>query len=163
MSSGIFPIPVAEVMSLKVYSISADEPIERARKLMQSKHFGGLPVVENNQVVGIVTMKDTHKQGFLKGKVRDVMTKEVVSIAPEEKLPNAHAKMSRLGVMRLPVITRDNQLVGMLTLTDIERAQRILQKRTIENTNCRKCGHPLSLSISETVVCEYCKTPNSYS
>lgn len=158
--SAIFQIRVSEVMSLKIYSISPEEPIERARNLMVSKHFGGLPVVEDGRCVGIITIKDTHKEGFLKGRVKDVMTKEFISTTPEEMLADAHTKMTKFRVMRLPVITRDNRLVGMLTLTDIDHAQKILKDRTSKTSKCKSCGAPLPLTMAKTVICGYCQTPN---
>jgi len=85
-------IDVSGLMSIKIYSISLDKTVEYAKKLMQSKHFGGLPVVENGKLVGIVTHKDISKVQLgkrSKTKVGDIMTKEVVTISVDEKASTA--------------------------------------------------------------------------
>ena len=59
MSSVLKQITVAEVMSIKIYPISPDRTVAQAYGLMRAKRLGGLPVVENGNLVGIVTHNDT--------------------------------------------------------------------------------------------------------
>lgn len=162
MSSILKDIPVSEVMSMKVFTISPDQTVEQAQNLMQKKHFGGLPVVDNGKLVGIVTLKDVGniKVGKReKTKIRDIMIKQVVTISQKEKVSIALEKMSKLRVMRLPVVLGADTLIGVITLTDIEKASKMLQNRKISHSKslkCKGCGAPLKVSISRTAICEYC-------
>jgi len=155
-------IAVSELMSIKVFSISSNKTVEYAKKLMQSKHFGGLPIVEDGKLVGIVTHKDISKVQLgrrNKTKVKDIMTKQVVTIFMDEKASTALEKMSELRVMRMPVISNSGALVGIITLTDIDKASKKLQKRQLSTPKallCPRCGAPLKITINRTVRCEYC-------
>lgn len=67
--------------------------------------------------------------------------------------------MSELRVMRLPVVSGNGSLVGMVTLTDFDRAIKNLQNRKITNINlmsCPNCNTPLKVTLSRTVKCEHC-------
>lgn len=160
MSSVLKDIPVSEVMSIKVFSISSDKTVEDASNLMHRKHFGGLPVVDDKRLVGIITLKEVNdikpeKRG--KTKVKDVMTKQVVTISPHEKVSVALEKMSKLSIMRLPVVSGTDAMIGVITLTDIKKASKDLQHRKLTTTpRCKGCGATLKVSISHTVTCEYC-------
>lgn len=149
-------------MSIKLYSISPDKTVEHANNLMKGKHFGGLPVVEENKLVGIVTRKDVAKVDVgkrSKSKVKDIMTKEVVTISQDDKASTAFEKMSELRVIRMPVVSKTGTLVGMVTLTDLERAIKTLQNRKLGKGNslmCSNCHAPLKVTLNRTVKCEHC-------
>lgn|GEM_PF-350511 len=168
MSEILEQIDVSGLMSIKIYSISLDKTVEYAKKLMQSKHFGGLPVVENGKLVGIVTHKDISKVQLgkrSKTKVGDIMTKEVVTISVDEKASTALEKMSELRVMRMPVISKSGALVGIITLTDIDKASKKLQNRQLSTPKalfCPRCNAPLKITLSRTVKCEYCGQVTSF-
>lgn len=167
MSSILKDIPVSEVMSIKVYTISSDQTVEHAQNLMHKKHFGGIPVVDDGKLVGIITLKDVSNVEVgkrEKTKIKDVMVKQIVTISPKEKVSTALEKMSKLRVMRLPVVSGTNTLIGVITLTDIEKTSRMLQNRKISHSKslkCKGCGAPLKMTVSHTVKCEYCGMGNS--
>lgn len=162
MSSVLKQITVAQVMSLKVYSISPDRTVAHAHRLMRAKHFGGLPVIEDGRLVGIITRKDVARVQLGKKdktKVKDVMTKQVVTVSPDDKVSTAFEKMAELRVMRMPVTSKTGALVGVVTLTDINKASKTLQKRKLsisETVKCSFCGAPLKVTIERIVTCEYC-------
>ena len=93
---------------------------------MLEKGIGSVPVVdENDAMVGIVSKADfvTLAVGiaFDKITVKEIMSKEVTSVAPVERLVHARRVMLEAGVGRLPVIS-DDELLGMLTSKDLMRA-----------------------------------------
>ena len=89
---------------------------------MQDLNIGSLPVVENNQVVGMVTDRDMVIRGLTNGNVNDtiqsVMSNNVVTISPDASLEEATQLMSQHQIRRLPVIENGN-LVGMVSLGDL--------------------------------------------
>lgn len=50
--------PVTQIMTRKIFSIHPDQTLEEAMQLMSSKHFRHLPVVENDQVIGVISLGD---------------------------------------------------------------------------------------------------------
>jgi len=64
MSSVLKQITVSEVMSIKIYPISPDRTVAQAYGLMRKKRLGGLQVVENDNLVGMVTRYDVKRVQF---------------------------------------------------------------------------------------------------
>ena len=127
MSSVLANITVAEIMSTKVHSISSDKTVEQAHNLMEAKGFGGLPVVDNGKLAGIITRKDIRNIEVEKRattKVKAVMTKEVLTTVPEERVSIILEKMLKRKVGRMPVISKTGAVVGMVTLADIDKASK---------------------------------------
>lgn len=50
--------PVAQIMTRKIFSIHPDQTLEEAMQIMSSRHFRHLPVVENEQVTGVISLGD---------------------------------------------------------------------------------------------------------
>ncbi|GLB60961.1 CBS domain-containing protein [Cytobacillus sp. NCCP-133] len=113
---------VRDVMSTNVQSCSVNDDLKTAASIMQSSDIGSLPIVENNQVVGMVTDRDMVIRGLTNGTandtVRNIMTNHVVTIAPTASLEEAGQVMSQNQIRRLPVVENGN-LVGMLSLGDL--------------------------------------------
>ena len=138
MSSILANLTVSETMSVIPYPTFPENTVADAYNLMRKKHLGGLPVVENGNLIGIITRKDVKKLDYKKAektKVKEVMTKKVITIMPHKKVSVALQKMTDLGVMRLPVVSQTGSLVGVLTLTDIDRARKILESKKTGKTS----------------------------
>lgn len=82
--------------------------------------------------------------------VRDWMTPDPITILPTASLLDAHGLMIEQGVRRLPVVVQDNELVGIITLTDIQG--------TVTNSDFGEKGSRLSLD-SHTVNTIMAETP----
>jgi CBS domain-containing protein len=118
---------VSESMTAGVEVVSPQEPIAQAARTMRDKEVGFLPVLENGKLVGIVTDRDMVIRGVARdlrpdAPVRDVMSRELLYCFDDEDLDDAAAKMSDNQVRRLPVLTRDMTLIGVITLGDIAQA-----------------------------------------
>ena len=104
-----------------VVTISPESSIETVQDIMENESVSGLPVMENDKIVGIISKRDVRP--FLKSEskhlVKDIMTSEVVTIkediTSEEALDIAYENK----VERLPVVSEDGSLVGILTIKDI--------------------------------------------
>ncbi|KAF5426935.1 CBS domain-containing protein [Candidatus Methanomarinus sp.] len=92
---------------------SRDEVLE----ILKNKHISGVPVVKNNGLVGIVTRTDLLKNTD-EEQLAILMTRDPITISPEQSMVEASRIILNTGVRRLPVVI-DNTLVGIITLTDI--------------------------------------------
>ncbi|MGH6619209.1 MAG: CBS domain-containing protein [Alphaproteobacteria bacterium] len=115
---------VSDAMSRDVRIASPDETICDAAQAMAAIDAGVLPVGENNRLVGMITDRDIAVRAVAQRKgpdtpVREVMTTEVKFCYEDEDLKHVASNMSDIRVRRLPVLSRDKRLVGIVSLGDI--------------------------------------------
>lgn len=122
---------VRDVMSTSVQSCSNQDDLSTVASKMQALNIGSLPVVENNQVVGMVTDRDMVVRGLTNGtpndSVESVMSNNVVTVSPTASLEEAAQLMSQHQIRRLPVVENGN-LVGMVSLGDLAVREQTDQK-----------------------------------
>lgn len=122
---------VRDVMTANVEACSAQDNFQSAASKMSSLGVGALPVVQNGQVVGMVTDRDLVVRGLshnnAAGTIQGVMSNHVVTVSPDASVEEAAALMSQHQVRRLPVVENGN-LVGMLALGDLAVQQQSDQK-----------------------------------
>jgi len=127
---------VEQWMNRDVVSVTPDESFHTAMHLIRQKGIRHLPVVDGRRLVGIVTDRDLrqaapsgatslsiHELHYLLEKltVREVMTKQVVTIGPEQTVEEAAMLLLGHRIGGLPVV-RDGELIGIITETDILQA-----------------------------------------
>jgi CBS domain-containing protein len=116
---------VAQAMTPNVEIANPDDTIEHAAQLMAQLDVGALPVGENDHLIGMLTDRDITIRVAAMGKapshtrVRDAMTAEIRYCFEDEDLDHVARNMGDQQVRRLPVVTRDKRLVGILSLGDI--------------------------------------------
>lgn len=115
---------VAEAMSRDVQVTTPDQSIIEAAKMMADCDCGVLPVRENDRLVGMLTDRDIVVRGLAQGKdgnsqVRDVMSAEVKYCFEDDDVDDVARNMGDLQIRRLPVVSRDKRLVGIVSLGDI--------------------------------------------
>jgi len=120
---------IGEVMTERPRAVTPQTLIREAAQLMEQEDVGSLPVVEEGaRLVGIVTDRDVAVRVVGHGldpdatRVGEVASTELVALTPEHDLDEALALMARAQVRRLPIVVRENELVGMLAQADIARA-----------------------------------------
>lgn len=120
---------VRHVLQLKgnlVWTISPDASVFEALRVMAEKDVGALVVAHNGQIVGIISERDYARKIILLGKtsrdtpVSEIMTREVVTIHPDDTLDECMEAMSRHRVRHLPVIEGD-EMVGIISIGDVVR------------------------------------------
>ena len=118
---------VNEVMSRNVISLSPDQSVRQAAKLMCDNSVGAIPVAENGKVRGIVTDRDIVLRCVACGndadstKIREIMTSGTVYVNSDNSLDEAMQMMSSEQVRRLPVMD-GGKLCGILSVADIARS-----------------------------------------
>jgi len=121
-------IHVSDVMSTNVVVAGMLEPLNEAVTKMLDRNVGCIVVTDWGSVVGIVTKGDVLRKAFLLGlearevSVKVAMTHPVVTIGPDSTLEEASKIMTAKAVSKLPVI-EDKKLVGVVTMSDIIRAE----------------------------------------
>lgn len=115
---------VSDLMTHQVQTVRADATIQEAARTMASLDAGVLPVEENDRLIGMVTDRDIAIRGVAQGKggdakVRDVMTSEVKYCFEDDDIDQVVRNMAEIKVQRLPVMSRDKRLVGIISLGDI--------------------------------------------
>jgi len=118
---------VRNAMSPSPTTVKAADDIVEAARLMASHDVGSLPVVDGENLVGIVTDRDLVLQVLAKDldphktTVSSVCSEDPVAVGPEHSLDEALELMAREQVRRLPVVD-DGRLVGILAQADVSRA-----------------------------------------
>jgi CBS domain-containing protein len=131
-------LKVEDVMVEGVITVDSDASVMKAVSLMNENEIGCLVVTRRGKAVGILTERDLLTRVIVKSKnpkktkVREVMTKPLISGQPDMDLEEATKLMFKMKIKKLPVVESEGRLTGLITLTDVARFQpqmiRILKK-----------------------------------
>ena len=99
--------------------------VRDALALMNEYHIGGIPVVdESSHLVGIVTNRDLRFESDMDKAIDDVMTSEnLVTTDQQTDLASASLILQKNKIEKLPVVDKDNRLIGLITYKDITKAK----------------------------------------
>ena len=105
-------------------TISKEENVGDALRLMKENHIGGIPVVDSERkLLGIVTNRDLRFQTDMSLKIEKVMTCENLVTTTNPDLAEASQILLQHKIEKLPVVDQDNKLVGLITYRDITKIQ----------------------------------------
>ena len=129
---------VKDHMTRNPHTVTADTSVSKALEIMGMNHFHRLPVTDDNgRLIGLVTEglvsetsgKNTtslsiYELNYLlsRTKVKDIMIKDVRTISPDVFLEEAASAMLENGISVLPVVEKDNKVIGIITDKDIFQA-----------------------------------------
>ena len=166
-------IKVEDAMTKKVIKVKPNDKVIYAAKKMKERDIGSMLVCDGNKVLGLITSEDLVKRVIITNKnpnelsVKDVMTKNLITTAPNEDLVDAMNTMIENGIQRLPVLEGE-KLVGILTDGDIlkmapELIESLVESRRetdgeIEGGVCEICGNYSDnlRKVNGLWVCEEC-------
>ena len=106
-------------------TIKRGSTVAQALDMMAEYHIGGIPVVDDeNHLVGIVTNRDLRFERRLDRPVDEIMSKEnLVTTHQQTNLFDASQILQENKIEKLPVVDKDNHLVGLITYKDITKAK----------------------------------------
>ncbi len=106
-------------------TITKGRSVQDALNMMAEYHIGGIPVVdEENHLVGIVTNRDLRFELHLDKPIDEVMTKDhLVTTDQQTDLATAAQILQENKIEKLPVVDKNNRLVGLITYKDITKAK----------------------------------------
>jgi len=107
-------------MIIHPVTVHSNALVSDALKMMAEYKIGGIPVVNKyNELVGIVTNRDLRFEKRLSKPVSEVMTKEVITIPEFADFEKAAEILQKYKIEKLPVVNKDNKLIGLITYRDI--------------------------------------------
>ncbi|MCP4418206.1 MAG: CBS domain-containing protein [Chloroflexi bacterium] len=111
----------------EIWFTSPEDTVYDALLLLAEKNIGALLVIQDGQLVGIVSERDYARKVALQGKtsmqtpVREIMTKNVVTISPQSSVNDAMMLMTHKQFRHLPVIEDDN-IIGIISIGDLVKS-----------------------------------------
>jgi len=118
---------VKEVMSDRVIRVSPQTGLREIATFMRDGDIGSIPVAEDDKLVGMITDRDIVVRG-LAGTMethsltaRDVMSPSIKYCFEDEQLEEVLSNMANAQIRRLPVVSRDKRLVGIVSLGDLAK------------------------------------------
>ena len=105
------------------FHLEPDRPISDALELMERYRISGVPITVEGKLVGILTNRDLRFETDMTKKISQVMTSENLVTAPEgTNLVQAQEILMKYKIEKLPIVDREGNLKGLITIKDIEKA-----------------------------------------
>jgi CBS domain-containing protein len=120
-----------------VWSIAPNSMVFEAIQLMADKNVGALPVVDDSQLVGMISERDYTRKVILKGKsskdtpVREIMTQELITVNMADSVSDCLRVMTDSRIRHLPVM-EGRKLVGLVSIGDLVKWTISAQTATID-------------------------------
>lgn len=117
--------PVGRIMTRGVRTLAPTDTLVAAAQAMDEWNVGAIPVCDGDRLVGMITDRDITVRGVAQGRplddtrLADVMTEHVRWCYEDDPVEDQLAEMRAVQIRRLPVVDREQHLVGMLSLGDI--------------------------------------------
>lgn len=122
-------VTVGDMMSTPVTTVLPTMPMSTVIDMMYASKHLGFPVVERYTLVGIVTLADVNRSSSIDREamqVRDIMTRDPVTLPPEAPVIDALRIMSAQDFGRIPIV-QDGKVLGIVTRTDILKVAELKQ------------------------------------
>jgi CBS domain-containing protein len=144
-SEKIKNITVSDFMTMKVKTITEDETLQQACKLMYQENIGSIIITKSagshdgGTPMGIVTERDIARvigfsaKFFSDMSVSDVMSKPLITITANTSVKDAVTLMDEKNIRRLPVLNDRGQMVGIITAKDIFKAVMHMFKESMKD------------------------------
>lgn len=162
-SEKIRNIAVSDFMTTKVKTITEDETMKQACKLMYQENIGSIVIITKNTdshdmkstpkneetPVGIVTERDIARmigfsaKFFTDMSVSELMSKPLIIVAPNTSVKDAVARMEQKDIRRLPVVDGKGHMAGIITAKDILKAVMNIFKENIKDQDLMSEGFDL--------------------
>lgn len=119
---------VKDIMTKNVRIADPDQKIDEIAKLMRDEEFGVMPVGENDRLIGMITDRDICCRAVADDRdpktttVRDIMSEELLYCFEDKNVEDILENMAEQQIRRMPVLSKEKRLVGIISLGDISLA-----------------------------------------
>ncbi len=103
-------------------TVSPNDSLEKIFELRNTHQFSSFPVIANGKLVGLVTNRDLKFEKSNNKKVKDIMTKKLITVNKEVNIEKAKQILHEHKIEKLPIVNSKNQLKGLITTADIEKS-----------------------------------------
>jgi IMP dehydrogenase len=113
---------VRDYMTYDVVSVNVSGTVQEVMEKIQTTHHDGFPVLDGNEVVGYISARDLL---FVQPNtpIGKVMSKNLIVADPDMSITDAARVIFRSGIQKLPVVDEKNQLLGIISNSDVIRSQ----------------------------------------
>ncbi len=131
----------------EVHTIAPDAKVYDALKQMADRNVGALVVLQDGEVIGLISERDYARKVVLQGRfskdtpVREVMNEKAVCVEPSQTVEACMALMTEMRTRHLPVLEK-GKLAGLISIGDVVRAVIEHQKFTIDELQHYITGTP---------------------
>src|SRR5512139_1414769 len=124
----------------EVWSVTPDTLVYRALQLLSEKKIGALVVLDQGELVGIVSERDYARKVILEGKssketyTREIMSTQLFVVNPETTVEECMALMNQKRIRHIPVVDKETKKIfGLISIGDVLKSVIYDQKILIEN------------------------------
>jgi Zn-dependent protease/CBS domain-containing protein len=122
-------VTVGSMMSTTVTTVGPTQGVSEVIAMMYSSKHLGFPVIDRGTLVGMITLADVNRMHSIDREalqVRDIMTKDLITLPPDAPVIEAFRLMSAKNIGRIPIM-QDDIIVGIVTRTDIMKVTELKQ------------------------------------
>ena len=136
---------ILQIKGTNIWSISPEETVYEALRMMASKDVGALLVMEKDHLEGILSERDYARKIILQGKtsketkVKEIMTSVVYTVHPDQTIDECMDIMTHRRIRHLPVVEND-RLIGVISIGDVVNDIIHRQRQTISNLESQVLG-----------------------
>ena len=130
----IHQLKIKDVMTAMVLTGNKNQTMRHIQALLRENKVAGIPIVEGNKLIGLVSTEDIINaldKGYIDAPVEERMTKNVIHLQDDMPLSFAINYLNKYRYGRFPVLNKDNELVGIITSTDVIRNLLIEMNREV--------------------------------
>jgi CBS domain-containing protein len=111
-----------------VWAMRPEQTVYEALELMAEKNCGAIMIMDGPALIGIFSERDYARRGIIQGRkakstpLSEVMTGNVFTVQPDQNIEDCMALMSSKHIRHLPVVNHEEEVMGLLSISDIVTA-----------------------------------------
>jgi CBS domain-containing protein/anti-sigma regulatory factor (Ser/Thr protein kinase) len=147
----IYQLKVKDVMTTALLTGTKEQSMRYIQALMRENHVAGIPIVEGQQLVGLVSTEDiiiALDKGYIELPVEERMTKNVISLQDDMPLSFAISYFNKYRFTHFPVLNKNHELVGILSSSDVIRTLLVeMNREVLRLEKLSKNSSPAAVSV----------------